>query len=51
MSWNAELLGPVVEDVTKMWKSFDEKLEELKEKCFSALAGLIDGIRDELKGK
>ena len=49
--WNAELLEPIAEDITKIWKLFDERLHKSREHCFNTLALLLDGIRDDLGGK
>lgn len=51
MDWNAEILGPVIKDLTKAWQLFDDGVATAKENCFTALVGLVDGIGEDLACK
>ena len=50
-NWNAELLKPVVKDLSVAWERFDEALIDCKEKFHSALIALLENIRADLKGE
>ena len=48
--WNVELLEPVVRDMPKIWKVFDDNMKGCKESCLHALEKMIDSVRDNLQG-
>ena len=50
-NWNTELLEPVVSDLPKIWKSFDENVECTKERCCLALQAMLDNVRSNLRGQ
>ena len=41
----------MTKDLTKAWQLFDDGAATAKENCFTALVGLMDGIREDLAGK
>ncbi|MCJ1396569.1 hypothetical protein MMC18_009460 [Xylographa bjoerkii] len=49
LSWNAELLRPVVEDLGS-WECFDRALHQEVEKCLAKLLALVDNIREDFRG-
>lgn len=50
-SWNTELLDPVVSDLPRIWKSFDENVTRAKERCCLALQAMLDDVRSNLRGQ
>ncbi|MCJ1399570.1 hypothetical protein MMC11_002772 [Xylographa trunciseda] len=50
LSWNAELLCPVVEDLEGPWECFDRAIQQEVEKCLAKLLSLVDNIREDFRG-
>lgn len=42
--WNAELLEPVVQDISRVWRTFDETMKGCIEGCLNTLEGMVDDI-------
>ncbi|KAL8735687.1 MAG: hypothetical protein Q9181_002750 [Wetmoreana brouardii] len=47
-NWNAGFLKPVAADLQTSWPHFDEACNDASKNCYTALTGLLDGIRQEL---
>ena len=50
-NWNVELLEPVVGEVSKIWKPFDDNVGDIKERCCLALQAMLDNVRSSLQGQ
>ncbi len=50
LNWNEELLKPVVDEVRRIWKPFDDNVERAKERCCLALQAMLDNVRNNLQG-
>ena len=50
-NWNVELLEPVVGEIPRLWKPFDDNVECTKERCCLALQGMLDNVRTNLQGQ
>lgn len=42
---------PATKDLSKAWETFHQELVLSRENCFISLAGLLDGIGKDLKGR
>ena len=51
ISWNTELLKPVVSALVDLWKQFDLALRECHKKHVDLLTASLDSIGENLKGK
>ena len=49
-SWNADLLDPVIKDLSNPWQDFDTEVMGCNEKLATKLEALLDGVREELRG-
>lgn len=49
-SWNAQLLKPVVDDLTKEFARHDAVMDKLAVQCSTDLCELVNKIRNNIKG-
>ena len=51
MSWNTQLLRPLIGDLAAPWKEYDKRIVEAVRDFIDALTLSLDGVQHALKGK